>query len=152
MPYWFDGNNLIGQSAAASRQDRLTRKSFLGLLSRYAASGRSPFLVFFDGDDSDRSLPPRGVRVRYSAPLSSDDAILRAVEGLKSPADVIVVTNDRGLATRCRGAGTRAMDWSQFTEKMTERSRRASGTSSQETRIDVKEWSEYFGLDPDKLK
>jgi len=152
MPYWFDGNNLIGQSAAVARQDSQTRKSFLGLLSTYTAAGGGRFLVFFDGDDSDRTLPPRGVRVRYSAPLSTDDAILRAAEGLKSPAEVIVITNDRGLAARCRGAGMRAMDWRQFTEKMTARSSKISGASSDEARVDVKEWSRYFGLDPDKLK
>ena len=152
MPYWFDGNNLIGQSAAVARQDPQTRKSFLGLLSTYTAAGGGRFLVFFDGDDSDRTLPPRGVRVRYSAPLSTDDAILQAAEGLKNPAEVIVVTNDRGLAARCRGAGLRTMDWRQFTEKMTARPPKSPGASSDEARVDVEEWSRYFGLDPDKLK
>ena len=151
MPYWFDGNNLIGQSAAVARQDRQTRKSFLGLLSRYANTGGSRFLVFFDGDDSDRALPPRGVRVRYSAPLSTDDAILQAVEGSKCPDEIIVVTNDHGLAARCRCTGTKAMDWRQFTEKMTARSNRASGASSKEATVDVREWSQYFGMDPDEL-
>jgi hypothetical protein len=152
MPYWFDGNNLIGQSAAVARQDPKTRKSFLGLLGRYADTGGSRFLVFFDGDDSDRTLPPRGVRVRYSAPLSTDDAILQAAEGSKCPAELIIVTNDRGLAAQCRCAGAKAMDWRQFTEKMMARSQRASGALSKEANVDVKEWSQYFGLDPDELK
>lgn len=152
MPYWFDGNNLIGQSAAAARQDPQTRKSFLALLSSYANTGGGRFLVFFDGDDSERAMPPRGVRVRYSAPLSTDDAILQAAEGSKCPAEVIVVTNDRGLAGRCRCTGAKAMDWREFTEKMAVRSRRAPDASSKEDKVDVKEWSQYFGLDPDKLK
>ena len=152
MPYWFDGNNLIGQSAAAARQDPKTRKSFLALLSSYAATGGGRFLVFFDGDDSERAAPPRGVRVRYSAPLSTDDAILHAAEGAKSPAEVIVVTNDRGLAARCRCTGAKAMDWRQFTGKMAARSHRAPEASSKEEKVDVKDWSQYFGLDPDKLK
>lgn len=152
MPYWFDGNNLIGQSAAAARQDPKTRKSFLALLSNYATTGGGRFLVFFDGDDSERAAPPRGVRIRYSAPLSTDDAILQAAEGSTSPAEVIVVTNDRGLAARCRGTGAKAIDWREFTGKMAARSHRAPESSSKEEKIDVKEWSQYFGLDPDKLK
>jgi predicted RNA-binding protein with PIN domain len=152
MPYWFDGNNLIGQSAAAARQDPKTRKSFLALLSSYATTGGGRFLVFFDGDDSERAAPPRGVRVRYSAPLSTDDAILQAAEGSPSPAEVIVVTNDRGLAARCRGTGAKAIDWREFTGKMAARSHRAPESSSKEEKVDVREWSQYFGLDPDKLK
>jgi predicted RNA-binding protein with PIN domain len=153
MPYWFDGNNLIGQSAAVARQDPKTRNSFLALLSSYATSRGGHFLVFFDGDDPGFGLPPRGVRVRYSAPLSTDDAILRQAEGARAPAEIIVVTNDRELAARCRSASVKTMDWRQFTEKMSaSSSRRHRQGDPKEEKVDLEEWSRYFGLDPDSLE
>ncbi len=152
MPSWFDGNNLIGQSAARARQDPQTRKSFLGLLSGYATAGGGRFTVYFDGDDAGSGLPPRGVRVRYSAPYSTDDAILRAAAGARSPSEIIVVTNDHGLASRCRHAGVRTLDWRQFTGKMSTRSRTRSGSAPKEEKVNLEEWSRYFGLDPDTLK
>ena len=152
MPYWFDGNNLIGQSAAVARLDSKTRKSFLGLLSEYAALRGGSFLVFFDGDDSARILPPKGVRVRYSAPWSTDDAILRAAEGARSPREIVVVTNDNGLAGRCRSAGARTISWRQFTDTMAKSRPRPGRTRTTEAKVDVADWSRFFGLDPDDLK
>ncbi len=110
MPYFFDGNNIIGLSAERARSDPQTRRAFLELLSRWSSSRAGRFIVFFDGDAPNRSMPPRGVRVRYSAPLPSDDAILREIEGSCLPSGIIVVTNDRSLGSRCRGAGTKVMN------------------------------------------
>ena len=81
MPYWFDGNNLIGQSAAAAKSDAGVRRAFLSTLSSLHRSGGGRFLVYFDGDDPDRSAAPPGVAVRYSAPVSADEAILRRLTG-----------------------------------------------------------------------
>lgn len=152
MPYWFDGNNLIGQSAAAARQDQKTRRSFLGLLAGYATSGGGRFTVFFDGDDPGAGMPPRGVRVRYSAPYSTDDAILHQAEGARSPSEIIVVTNDHALAARCRQAGAKTMDWRQFTAKMAVRSKNRPEASPAAEKVDLKDWTDYFGLDPKTLK
>jgi len=151
MPYWFDGNNLIGMSAAAAQQDRKTRRSFLGLLSGYALARGGRFTVFFDGDDADRAMPPRGVRVRYSAPLSTDDAILNQVNGSAAPAEIIVVTNDHTLAGRCRDAGAKTMDWRQFTARMHRGPGKPASQPSRDEQVDLDDWSRYFGIDPKKL-
>ena len=152
MPYWFDGNNLTGQSAAVARQDRTTRKSFLELLGGYALARGGRFVVFFDGDDHNRCLPPRGVRVRYSAPLSADDAILRDVHGTSTRSEIIIVTNDQSLASSCRGLGVKTMDWRQFSAKMATSSGKPAKTIPREEKIDLDDWSRYFGFDPEKLK
>ena len=123
MPYWFDGNNLIGQSAADARTDPGARRAFLSGLMSYRRSGGGKFTVYFDGDDPDRSAAPPGVAIRYSAPVSSDEAILRGLREARTPAEVIVVTNDRQLAIRCRNEGAAVLSWHQFTTKM--QSRRA---------------------------
>jgi len=152
MPYWFDGNNIIGQSTTATQQDPMRRRSFLAWLSGHATSRGGWFLVFFDGDNSEHFVPPRGVRVRYSAPLSTDDAILSQAEGAPAPAEITVVTNDRGLSARCRSAGLKTMNWGQFTDRMAASSHARGDPDAKPDNIDLQEWSRYFGIDPEGLK
>ena len=97
MPYWFDGNNLIGRSAAAAKSDAGTRRAFLSTLSSLHRSGGGRFLVYFDGDDPDRAAMPPGISVRYSAPYSADEAMARRLREIQHPAEIIIVTNDRQL-------------------------------------------------------
>jgi predicted RNA-binding protein with PIN domain len=153
MPYWLDGNNLIGQPAHVAQKDKETRKKFLTLLSQYSLSRRHQFVVFFDGDDYDRTKSPRGVLVRYSAPLSSDAAILEKLRGTKPPADIIVVTNDRELSNKCHNAGARTMDWAQFTFQMKPGLNLPSDKSpkTKEEKIQLEEWIDFFGLDKNNI-
>jgi len=148
MPYWFDGNNLMGQSAAAAREDARMRRAFLSALSSYQRSGGGRFLVYFDGDVAHSSAAPPGIIVRYSAPESTDTTILRRLREIRHPSEVIVVTNDRDLAVRCRDAGAATVDWRTFTMKMQSRpqSRPRKQTASQDP-VDVEYWMRYFGLD-----
>lgn len=151
MPYWFDGNNLIGQSAAAVKANDADRKAFLSTLSSLHRSGGGRFLVYFDGDDPNRSAAPPGVAVRHSAPASADDAILARLKEIQRPEEVIVVTNDRGLMMRCRNEGAKALNWQEFTSKMQSRSTVRPKSSHPEKPVDVDDWIHYFGLDKTKL-
>ncbi len=151
VPYFFDGNNLIGLTAAQARVDRETRRDFLKLLSGFATTRGGQYTVFFDGDDPDRSVPPRGVKVRYSAPLSADEAILRWLEGQQRPDEFIVVTNDAGLRSRSGNLGARTMDWAEFTAAMGKGPPARMRRGRREDPVDVKDWARYFGIDDDLL-
>ena len=148
MPYWFDGNNLIGQSAAAAAADPRPRREFLGALAAYRRAGGGRLLVFFDGDDPGRSSLPPGVAVRYAAPESADAAILRGLGEAARPAEITVVTNDLELRTRCRRSGAPTLDWAAFAAKMRSRPPRPGRTRKRsEEAVDVAEWMRWFGLD-----
>jgi predicted RNA-binding protein with PIN domain len=152
MPFFLDGNNLIGQSAEEARRRPAVRRAFLEQLSRYTRSRGGRFTVYFDGDTPDSSMPPPGVRVRYSAPLSTDDAILQSISGASEPTAIIVVTNDRRLGSRCRDAGAKVIDWSEFSARMNRVPRRSRGATAKEERVDVDDWARYFGVDPKTMK
>jgi predicted RNA-binding protein with PIN domain len=151
MPYWFDGNNLIGQSASAARADSKTRRAFLSTLSTYQRSGGGKFLVYFDGDDACGGIAPPGVSIRYSAPVSTDEAILRRLKEIQHPSEIIVITNDRALRLQCRNSGASALTWEEFCSKMQSRSPRKSTKHNQEKPVDVDDWIRYFGLDRTKI-
>ena len=150
MPYWFDGNNLIGQSAAVSGSSPQMRQSFLATLSRHHKSGGGRFRVFFDGDDPRQSMPPPGIRVLYSAPLSADDAIIHRLREIRRPEEVIVVSNDFELQSRCRNAGSKVMNWQQFSSRMKAREMRQTEMNDSQQPVDVEDWMKYFGLDKSK--
>lgn len=150
MPYWFDGNNLIGQSAATSRSRPQMRQEFLSSLSAYYKSGGGKFLVYFDGDDSTRTMPPTGIRIRHSAPMSADEAIIRKLHEISRPGDVIIVSNDRELQTLCWNTGAKVMNWQQFSSKMQTRKTKHPGGNDIQQPVDVEDWMEYFGLDKTK--
>ncbi len=147
MPYWFDGNNLIGQSVEVAKADPRMRRAFLSALSSYRRSGGGRYLVYFDGDDPNRTPAPPGVAVRYSAPLSSDDAIVRRLREIRNASEIIVVTNDRELMTRCRNAGAATMDWDRFLSKVKSRPRARERARTAEEKVDIEDWLRYFGLD-----
>jgi hypothetical protein len=151
MPYWFDGNNLIGHSAAAARTNAGVRKAFLSTLSSLHRSGGGRFLVYFDGDDPDRAALPPGISVRYSAPLSTDNAILSSLREVHRAEEVIVVTNDRRLMAQCRDEAAKALTWQEFIAKMQSRSARTPALRQKEDPVDVDEWIEFFGLDRTKV-
>jgi hypothetical protein len=145
MPYWFDGNNLIGRSVAAARADSKLRRDFLSTLSSYHRSGGGRFLVYFDGDDPDRAATPPGVAIRYSAPASTDETIIRRLLEIQRPSEVIIVTNDRELASRCRNARASVLSWLEFTSKM--QSRPSHTKNDPQEHVDVEDWMRYFGID-----
>lgn len=151
MPYWFDGNNLIGRSAAAAKSDAAVRKAFLSELSSLHRSGGGKFLVYFDGDEPDPAAMPPGVVVRYSAPSSADEVIVRRLREIQRSADVIVVTNDRQLLRRCREEGAKTMTWREFAAKMESRPPVHATKRAQDKPVDVDEWIGFFGLDKTKI-
>lgn len=151
MPYWFDGNNLIGRSAEAAKSDAGIRRAFLSSLSALHTGGGGRFLAYFDGDDPDRASTPPGVAVRYSAPYSADEAMLRRLKEIQHPAEVIIVTNDRQLAARCRDEGARTMTWQEFNDRMKSRPTVHAKKGRQEKPVDLEEWIEFFGLDKTKI-
>ncbi len=152
MPYWFDGNNLIGQPAALSARERGTRRAFLAALSEYARARRTRVSVYFDGDDRDRSAQPPRVEVRYCAPLSADEAMLRDLRGKHSPAEIIVVTNDRDLGARCRSEGASSVTWQEFSARLGSALKDTAGNERKEEKVRLEEWAAYFGLDKNSLE
>ena len=151
MPYWFDGNNLMGLSVTRARADHETRRAFLNTLGGYASAKGGKFTVYFDGDETERICPPGGVQIRYSAPKSADVAILARLQEIRCPHEVIVVTNDRSLQMHCRNAGAKWIVWAEFLARMSSGSPRKGAARGKEESVDVEEWARFFGLKKDSL-
>ena len=89
------------------------------LLRHYAESTQSQVTVVFDSRHPLPGLPPKETRGRltvlYSTP-SADDQTVDILKQTRAPAEVLVVTSDRGLAERTRRFGARSMTSEDFVE------------------------------------
>lgn len=103
MPYLIDGSNLGGQAGGA-RGARDAAAVIRWLLPW--ARRRSGVVVYFDGPaQPDIAARYGALEVRFTAPWTADQAILRALG--KKGRGAIVVTADQALARACRELGAR---------------------------------------------
>ena len=142
MPYFLDGNNLIGQARGTGRPSEDDRKAFLAEIADRLRATKAKATVFFDGGDSKRhSLG--SLTIRDCGPESADDAIVAEVSRFREPREVLVVTADRALSRRVRDAGARAIPPDEFWRRFGTGPRVPTGGDA--PKVDVEDWERYFG-------
>jgi hypothetical protein len=144
VPYFLDGNNLIGIARGAARPGDGDRRALVQELSDRLRATRSSVRLFFDGPG--RATTSLGRLTVREAGGSADEAILREVSAARDPGGITVVTADRELCRRSEeaGAGTQtpAQFWARFGTGAT------APSKPDATRVDVDEWIDYFS-DPE---
>jgi rRNA-processing protein FCF1 len=142
MPYLLDGNNLIGFVRHTARPSEEDRSALVGEIAARLRTTRARASIFFDGPATGRATTLGSLTVR-SEGGSADDAIVREIERSKAPAEMVVVTADRGLARRAREAGAKVSAPEDFFARFgSAASSAAAGTAG--GKVDVDEWLKYF--------
>ena len=142
MPYFLDGNNLIGTARGTSRPSDADRQALLRELADRLRRTRAKVVVFFDGPRTGTGPTIGALSVRESGRVSADEAILAEISRRRAPGEVVVVTADRGLAARAREAGAKIAAPKDFWSRFGAESGRARGGA--DPTIDVDEWTAYF--------
>jgi hypothetical protein len=146
MPYLLDGNNLIGRVRRTSRPDEEDRAALVSELSERLRASRARAVLFFDGPATGRAASLGPLSIRESGPAGADEAILRAVESSPAPGECIVVTGDRGLASRVRDAGGKVAAPDEFFARFGRGgSGGRGGGEGSAGRVDVEEWMRWLG-------
>jgi predicted RNA-binding protein with PIN domain len=155
MWYLIDGNNLIGHERGLSLADDASRDVLVRALCSLSRRSGKRVTVVFDG------VAPRGsgrsdlgkVRVLYAGSgrtaMTADERILRMVRGDGRPAEITLVTSDQSLANRARAAGAATVRCHRFRPLLRETAAADAAGPEKPTHVDVREWAEYFGIDPD---
>jgi len=149
MPILVDGNNLLHR---LPRHER-SREDVRRLVLDQVRHENMTVTVVFDGPAPDGS-PMREnlgrVTVVYSGSNSADDVIIDLLPTAGPARNWVVVTDDRGLATRTRGRGAEVRSLAQWRARPTRPSRRAVFESKLPSR-EVAEWESMFaeGRDDD---
>lgn len=140
MPYFVDGNNLIGRARGASRPDEADREALIRELSARLRATRASVRLFFDGPSS-RTTSLGGLSVP-GAGGCADERILRELSGRHDPGEVTVVTADRELSRRVRDAGGKTLSPDEFWARFGTRG--APEAKLDGAKVDVDEWMDYF--------
>lgn len=153
-----DGNNLLHAMHACAPIPNVGRETLLRIIERWAQDSVEDVTLIFDGatprGGMSRQLASRCVDVRFSAPLTADDVIVRMV-GERTPGrEVRVVSSDTAVRHEAKRCGCQCVDSPAFvgelfaepvppdTRPPTENEKPSDVTPAQRT-----EWLEAFGLD-----
>lgn len=142
MPYFLDGNNLIGRARGRVRPGEDDRGALISELCERLRRTRARAVVFFDGHSAGGAHALGPLAIRFSGGASADDVILREISRAPAAKEITLVTADRDLSRRARDAGANAVSpevfWAKFGKS------RAS-PDERPDRVDVDEWMDYFG-------
>lgn len=140
MPYFLDGNNLIGRARGRARPGTEDRDALVAELCDRLRRTRARIVLFFDGGVGGPSSLG-SLTIRASGPGSADDRILEEIARARAPAEITVVTADRDLARRARDAGARTISPDDFWKRFGAAS---SGAGPAGGPVDVEDWLGYF--------
>jgi hypothetical protein len=147
MAYLLDGNNLIGTVLRVARPSDADRQALVAEIAERLRRTRAKATIFFDGPAGVSSLG--ALSVRGSGPEGADAAIVRAVEKARTPAEMTVVTADRGLSRRVRDAGGKVSAPADFFRRFGSSGEPAGPAPG---RVDVEEWMQWFGEEKNRGK
>jgi hypothetical protein len=130
VPYFLDGNNLIGLVRRKARPGKDDRAALVGEISERLRHTRSSVRLFFDGPSGRQTSLGRLTVTDTGG--SADDAIVRE----------LAAAADRELSRRVRDCGGRTMPpdafWARFGASA------ASTPRDGQPAVDVDEWIDYF--------
>jgi len=148
VPYFLDGNNLIGLARNRSRPEPEDRSALIAELCDRLRRTRSRAVLFFDGEVPGGGTALGGLLIRCSGRETADELILREISRARTPGEIILVTADRDLARRAHDAGAKTLAprafWARFGT-----GRRPAAEDSE--RIDADEWIRFFEDDRNRL-
>ncbi|MGH9316742.1 MAG: NYN domain-containing protein [Thermoanaerobaculia bacterium] len=139
MPYFLDGNNLIGHARGISRPSEEDRRALVGEIAARLRRTRARAVLFFDGS-IDKASWLGNLEIREVG-TSADDAIVAGVERARNSREILVVTADRALARRVREAGGRTLAPQEFWQSFGTKGERPG---AEPAKVDVDEWIRYF--------
>jgi YacP-like NYN domain len=144
MPYFLDGNNLIGLVRRTAQPSAQDRSALVAEIAGRLRQTRARATIFFDGPAGERMTSLGSLTVRVAAGGSADDAIVREVERAAAPGEAIIVTADRGLARRCRDAGAKVCSPDEFFSRFGANAEVPAAGREAVGKVDVDEWMRYF--------
>jgi hypothetical protein len=141
MPYFLDGNNLIGRARRTARPSEEDQAALISEVSDRLRRTKARALLFFDGAGA-RNSSMGNLTIRPCPGGNADDAIVREIERTRAPQEIVVVTDDRELSRRSRDLGAKSLSCAEFWRRVG-----SSGVAAEEDReqpVDVEQWTRYF--------
>lgn len=149
MPYFLDGNNLIGRGRGSSRPTEEERAALISEIAERLRKTKARVVVFFDGPQ-ERTVTLGSLSIRHAAGATADDVILGEIERARAPREIVLVSEDRDLLRRARHLGAKTLTITEFWSRVGTREDRPERSPAGQ--IDVDEWMRYFSDRRNKLE
>jgi predicted RNA-binding protein with PIN domain len=149
VPYFLDGNNLIGLARKTGRPSDDDRAALIAELAARLRRTNARAVLFFDGG-GEKGSSLGGLSIRPSRGTSADDQIAREIEKTRAPQEITVVTADRALARRVRELGARTIEPAEFWTRLGAPSPGEKRAPDGPT--DIEDWAKYFSDPRNKLE
>lgn len=149
MPYFLDGNNLIGRARGTARPSEEDRQALVAELAGRLRRTKATAVLFFDGPGERRSSLGK-LSIREAGRTSADEAILAEIGRSRAPREIVVVTEDRGLGSRARDLGSLTLSPKEFWSRFGASAR--TEPHENPAKVDVEEWMRYFGDEGNREK
>lgn len=119
MYYLIDGYNLIFSLIESKESLQTMRQKLIHTLQKKFAKRKVSGMLVFDGshrreEESGLSYPSPLIVAYAPKGQSADEYIVEQIEGSRHPKQMIVVTNDRGLARHAKSYGSKVMGNDEF--------------------------------------
>ena len=102
--------------------------------NKLAGSINNKVVVVFDGTfREDIYASERNFKIIFSYPKSADEAIVQCVKQISTRGEVVVVTNDRALASAAKERGAKVKAVEEFTKKIQTGNRKQSKSENTKT-------------------
>jgi predicted RNA-binding protein with PIN domain len=141
MPYFLDGNNLIGHARRTARPSQEDRAALICEVADRLRRTKASAVLFFDGANQ-RGSSLGALTIHASAGTSADDQIVDEIRRARASIEITVVTADRNLARRARDLGAKAIAPAEFWNRVG--GGRTNGGGKPDSPSDVEEWMKYF--------
>jgi len=143
--YWIDGYNVLLRLGLGEGRTLEERRAELA--ARVGALGKEAWIAFDSREavHGVKSSLPRRVKVTFAhAGRSADDLILEKVRTAKDLAGVVVVSDDREIASRCGFMGARTMSTAEFGRMLKPAPLPDARPDRKLTRSEVDDWKNWF--------
>ncbi|MES2274345.1 MAG: NYN domain-containing protein [Chlamydiota bacterium] len=119
MQYYIDGYNLIFTLVESKESLQILRRNVIRLLQKKFAQLKLSGMVVFDGahrkDEESGLSYPSPLIVAYTAKGETADVyIVEHIERSRTPKQITVITNDRGLSLHAGAAGAKVQSNADF--------------------------------------
>lgn len=141
MPVVIDGNNFMYGSTGSGGRGDLRRKALEAVRNE-----GFELTVVFDGPPPEGTPPIEHlgrVTVRYAAPKTADEVIVKLIPEDSRAGAWVVVTDDRELQHEVRRRGARVRSLAEWRRRRVKRSRRTTHESKLSSH-EVADWEAYF--------
>ena len=149
MPYFLDGNNLIGVARRTARPAPEDRAALISEIADRLRRTKARAVLFFDGA-VERGSSLGNLTIRAFRGTSADDQIVDEIGRARAPSEITVVTGDRGLARRARDLGAQAIAPAEFWARVGQP--RPSAEAKINGPTDVEDWMRYFADETNRDK